>query len=244
MEWFSQNGFEVRLEWGLSAVEYLASEADCAVIVDVMSFSTCVSLAVDNGARIYPYPWKDQSALEYGMRIGANTASFDRRFSGTGYSLSPASIRSIRAGESLVLPSPNGSAISFRARDSGISVFSGCFRNMTATAKACREFKRILVIPCGERWPDNSLRPSIEDYAAAGGIIAALDRYNISPEAHAAVAAYQYHKQHSLSLLHQCSSAMELRQRGFEEDITLCLDAEVSEMECLLHGDFYGSGQG
>ncbi len=33
MEWFSQDRFEVRLEWGLSAVDYLAGKADCAVIV-------------------------------------------------------------------------------------------------------------------------------------------------------------------------------------------------------------------
>jgi len=52
VQWFSQGKFEVRLEWGLSAVEHLSREADCAVIVDVMSFSTCVSLAVNNGAYI------------------------------------------------------------------------------------------------------------------------------------------------------------------------------------------------
>lgn len=47
MQWFSQNKYEIRLEWGMSAIEHLAREVDCAVIVDVMSFSTCVSLAVD-----------------------------------------------------------------------------------------------------------------------------------------------------------------------------------------------------
>ena len=56
MDAFSQQRFGVRLEWGLSAVEGLASEADCIVIIDVISFSTCVSLAVDKGARIYPWP--------------------------------------------------------------------------------------------------------------------------------------------------------------------------------------------
>ena len=113
MEWFSQDRFDVRLEWGLSAIDYLAKDADCAVIVDVMSFSTCVSLAIDNGARIYPWPWKDGSAIEYAIKIGAKTASPDRKFHSKGYSLSPVSIRSISDGESLVLPSPNGSAISF-----------------------------------------------------------------------------------------------------------------------------------
>lgn len=63
MQWFSQGKFAVRLEWGRLAVEHLAGEVDCAVIVDVMSFSTCVSMAVNNGACVYPYPWKDASAI-------------------------------------------------------------------------------------------------------------------------------------------------------------------------------------
>lgn len=124
MEWFSQRKFAVRLEWGISAVEHLAKEVDCVVIVDVMSFSTCVSLAVNNGASTYPYPWKDASAVEYGMKIGAFTASPERRFGGEGYSLSPASIKNISDGEKLVLPSPNGSAVSFKARDAGITVLA------------------------------------------------------------------------------------------------------------------------
>ncbi|PLR47506.1 hypothetical protein CYR40_07830 [Chimaeribacter arupi] len=239
MTWFSQQGFEVRLEWGLPAVEYLAGEVDCVVIVDVMSFSTCVSLAVDNGARIYPYPWKDASAREYGLKIGVNTAGVDRRFSGKGYSLSPASIRSISAGESLILPSPNGSAISFRARDKGIAVFSGCFRNLVATAEACGHYKRILLIPCGERWPDGSLRPSVEDYVAAGGIITALGREQTSPEAQAAAMAYQHYRKQGPALLQACASAAELRQRGFEEDVALCLELDAGKHACRLHGDFY-----
>ncbi|WP_189388932.1 hypothetical protein [Buttiauxella sp. B2] len=46
MKWFSQSKLEVRLGWGLSVVDYLTEEADCAVIVDVMSFSTCVTRIV------------------------------------------------------------------------------------------------------------------------------------------------------------------------------------------------------
>lgn len=241
MQWFSQGRFEVRLEWGLSAVEHLVGEVDCAVIVDVMSFSTCVSVAVDKGACVYPYPWKDMSAIEYGMKIGASTASPERRFSGEGYSLSPASLRNISKGEKLVLPSPNGSAVSFRARDAGIAVFSGCFRNLSATANACRTFGRVLIIPCGERWPDGSLRPCIEDYVAAGGIIAAMGRENCSPEAQAAVATWQHYQKQNLLFLRECSSALELTQRGFNEDVDICLEADSSRRECRLWGDAYMS---
>jgi len=239
MEAFSQQRFGVRLEWGLSAVDYLAAEADCIVVIDVMSFSTCVSLAVDNGARIYPYPWKDPSACQYAMKIGAKAASPERRFSGEGYSLSPVSIQHIREGESLVLPSPNGSAISFRARESGKPVFTGCLRNISATANACRRFKRVLIIPCGERWPDGSLRPAVEDYAAAGGIIAALGRRDCSPEAQAAVAVWQSYLQQDLLPLRECASALELQQRGFDADVALCLAVDAAKRACQLYGDFY-----
>lgn len=241
MEWFSQGGFDIRLEWGQAAVDYLAEKADCAVIVDVMSFSTCVSLAVEKGARIYPYPWKDESANEYGIKIGAKVASLKRKFSGEGYSLSPVSIQKISNGERLVLPSPNGSTLSFKARDTGIAVFSGCFRNMSATAKACGIFKRVLIIPCGERWPDGTLRPCVEDYVAAGGIINAMWRGNCSPEAQAAVAAWHFYQQQNLHPLYDCSSACELQQRGFSKDVRLCLETDTSDLACRLNGDFYAS---
>jgi len=56
MRWFEQAQFEVRLEWGSAAINAMAGSVDCVIIIDVMSFSSCVSLAVEKGARIYPYP--------------------------------------------------------------------------------------------------------------------------------------------------------------------------------------------
>ena len=241
MQWCNQDRFDVRLEWGPAAVTYVAKDVECIVIVDVMSFSTCVSLAVDNGAQVYPYPWKDASAVGYANTIGAQVASVDRGSDANGFSLSPVSIRKIEEGEKLVLPSPNGSAISFLARDvdARVTVLSGCIRNLTQTAMACRDFERILVIPCGERWPDGTLRPAIEDYVAAGGIIAAIGRDRCSPEAEGAVAAWQ---QLNLSSLHECASALELKQRGFREDVDLCLEVDSAKRACQLQGDFYAQG--
>lgn len=238
MDWYIQKEFDVCLEWGLPAVEYLADSADCAIIVDVMSFSTCVSLANDRRALVYPYTWKDSSAKEYGDRLGALTASADRRFTEDGFSLSPQSVSRISSGEKLVLPSPNGSAISFRARDSAIAVFSGCFRNITATANACRHFKRILVIPCGEHWPDGRFRPAVEDYVAAGGIIAALAR-SPSPEAAAALASWDQSRAQHFKPLFACSSAQELIARGFAADVDLCLEVNGSVHANQLRGNAY-----
>lgn len=243
MQWCKQESFGVRLEWGPAAVSYAAKDVECIVIVDVMSFSTCVSVAVDNGAQVYPYPWKDSSAVGYANNIGANVASSDRLSHASGFSLSPVSIRKIEEGARLVLPSPNGSAISFLARDAeaGVTVFSACFRNLTLTAIACREFERVLVVPCGERWPDGTLRPAIEDYVAADGIIATIGRDRCSPEAEGAVAAW--HQLNMLSL-RECASALELQQRGFHEDVDLCLDLDSAKRTCQLQGDFYAAGSG
>lgn len=237
-QWYSQSSFDVRLEWGLTAAEQLAQEADCVVIVDVMSFSTCVSIATDNQALIYPWPWKDASAQRYAQENHADVASFDRTFAGGNYTLSPASLLHIPAGHRLVLPSPNGSTLSFKARDCGAAVFSGCFRNRLATAKACAGFERILLIPAGERWPDGSLRPALEDYLAAGAIIAALGKRKLSPEAQAAKAAFQGG---DFSVLRHCASASELHARGFSADVELCLALDASHRACALIDNAYRS---
>ena len=188
--WAAQSGASVRLEWGAAAIEHLAGDVDCVVVVDVMSFSTCVDVAVARGARVYPYAWRDAGALAYAQGLGAEVASTDRRLA-EGWSLSPMSLARVPAGLKLVLPSPNGSAIAFAARDKGVAVFCGGLRNRLATARACAPFERILVVAGGERWPDGSLRPALEDLVGAGGIVAALRRPDASSEARAAALTYE-----------------------------------------------------
>ncbi len=236
MGYFSQSQFDVRLEWGIHAIEQMAGDVDCVIIVDVMSFSTCVSIAVGRGARVYPYPWKDDTATEYGNNLGAITASTTRRFEGEGYSLSPVSLVAIPPETKLVLPSPNGSALAFKARDSGCAVFCGSLRNLEATAITCATYHRILVVPCGEKWPDGSLRPALEDWLVAGGIISRLSERNLSPEAQAAVATF---RALSTDVLRQCGSALELIERGFAADVDLCLTTDVDDKACRLHNDHF-----
>lgn len=238
-QYFSQHAFDIRLEWGSAAAEHLAQEVDCVIVVDVMSFSTCVSLANEQGAMIAPWPWKDDSAQRYAAEMGAQAASIDRRFSDHAFTLSPASLLKIPAGTRLVLPSPNGSTVAFKAREKGVQVFTAGLRNRQATAAACRHFQRILVIPCGERWPDGSLRPAIEDYVAAGGIIAALGERQRSPEAEMALAAYQSAREQDFASLFQCASALELVERGFAADVDLCLSVDITQHASRLVDNFF-----
>ena len=236
--WAAQAGASVRLEWGPAAIEHLAGGVDCVVVVDVMSFSTCVDVAVARGARVYPYAWRDASALAYARERGAEVASTDRRLA-EGWSLSPTSLASVPAGLKLVLPSPNGSSIAFAARERGAAVFCGGLRNRAATARACAAFERILVVACGERWPDGSLRPALEDLMGAGGIVAALDRADASAEARAAALAYEALGADRHAALGDCASARELVERGFAADVALCLDEDASGVAARLEGDCF-----
>ena len=236
--WATQAGASVRLEWGAAAIEHLAGGVDCVVVVDVMSFSTCVDVAVARGAHVYPYAWRDASARDYAQRLGAELASVDRRLA-DGWSLSPSSLASIPPGTRLVLPSPNGSAIAFAARDRGVAVFCGGLRNRRATARAVAGFERILVVACGERWPDGSPRPALEDLVGAGGIVAAIARDAASAEARAAATLHEALGAGRRALLADCASARELVERGFASDVDLCLDEDASGVAIRLVQDCF-----
>lgn len=238
MSWVAQQRASVRLEWGPAAIEYLAAGVDCVVVVDVMSFSTCVDVAVARGASVFPYAWRDASALAYAQGLGAEVASTDRRLA-EGWSLSPTSLCAVPSGLRLVLPSPNGSTVAFLARDRGVAVFCGGLRNARATARAVAGFERVLVVPCGERWPDGSLRPALEDLVGAGAIVAALGAADASAEARAAAALHAGLGPQRRATLANCASARELAERGFGADIDLCLDEDASPAAARLVRDCF-----
>lgn len=205
---------------------HLAPISAAVIIVDVLSFSTCVDIAAGNGAIVYPYRWKDARAREYAHRFGAKLAG--SRTSKTGYSLSPASLITIPAGTRLVLPSPNGATLSLLAGDT--PTFAGCLRNARAVARAAQAVgETISVIPAGERWKtDQTLRPALEDLIGAGAIIHALPGRK-SPESTAAEITYLHFRDDLLACLTQIGSGQELIHQGFAQDVELAALLNSSE---------------
>ena len=166
-----QREFDIRCEWGSAGISALLPHCDAIIIVDVLSFSTCVDIAVGNGAVVYPYRWRDESAADYARSRDAVLANTRRSF--TGFSLSPTSLLRIEEGTRLVLPSPNGAALSLATGH--VPTFAGCLRNARAAAHAAQTIgARIGVVPAGERWSDNSSRFAVEDLIGAGAIIDCL----------------------------------------------------------------------
>jgi 2-phosphosulfolactate phosphatase len=96
-------------------------------------------------------------------------------------------------------------------------------------AKAARRLGSTFnVCPAGEQWPDGSLRPSIEDWLGAGAILRLLTGPK-SPEAAAAIAAFESAQNTLREVLEASSSGRELIEKGFVQDIELAVQFNVSQ---------------
>jgi len=221
---FSQADWACRCEWGPLAVAALAP-ADVTVVVDVFSFTTCVDVAVSRGVAILPYSWNDPSAAEFARANGAELAGRRRE---ARYSLAPESYLQAPEGLRCVLPSPNGAQVTLAAARTTPVILAGSLRNARAVAAAARHLgKSVNVIPAGERWPDGSLRPALEDCLGAGAILHWLPD-NRSPEAEAAVALFERHRDHLVTVLDRCGSGRELAGRGHVRDPIIAGELDVS----------------
>jgi 2-phosphosulfolactate phosphatase len=230
--YYDQSAYDIRCEWGLVGIAHLAGAASAVVIVDVLSFTTAVDVAVSRRAIVYPYRWdgRDSDTLQEFARANGAVAAGSRR--GDGYTLSPASLTNIDPGTRLVLPSPNGATLTLAVE--GPPVFAGCLRNATAVANAVECYgPGVLLVPAGERWPDGTLRPSIEDLIGAGAIISRLPG-TMSPEALTALAAFKSFEAVLLETLRESVSGRELIERGFSEDVELAADLDSSDTAPLL----------
>ena len=68
--WYSQSQYDIRFEWGIEGARQLSSDVDVVIVVDILSFSTCVDIAVSSGALVYPFLYKDERAVEFAEKMG------------------------------------------------------------------------------------------------------------------------------------------------------------------------------
>lgn len=250
---FDQSAFRVRCEWGASGLALIsASGVDAVVIVDVLSFGTCVDVATARGAIIVPHPTKDASASERAEELGALVAAArSAEPDGAAFSLSPASLLTLPRDRRLVLPSPNGATLSLLAAKLGPAVFSACLRNASAVARHLRHrYTNVLFVPAGEQWPDGSLRPALEDWIGCGAVIDSLatlealeaaQPLSMSPEANAARQAYRAARGDLLHAIGEASSGRELIGRGFAVDVEMAVEVDVSDAVPMLRDGEYRS---
>lgn len=237
-----QAGFQVRLDWGPTGGAAVATGADVAVVVDVLSFTTTLSIAVAQGTRVHPFPWKDARAADFAAEKHAVLAV--GRLEARGLvdpppSLSPAQLLGAAPVERLVLPSPNGSTIC--AALEGVVVVGASLRNRGAVARWLRpridEGAVVAFVPAGERWPDGSLRPALEDLWGAGAVLAALDLAgrDVSPEARHASSSYS-------TELADLASGRELAAIGYAADVTVAAHLDVDDVVPVLGDDGFVAG--
>jgi 2-phosphosulfolactate phosphatase len=231
--------FRVQLEWGPMGLRTLAPLVDVVVIVDVLSFTTCVDVALGREATVFPYKWHDGSEIAFAESVGAEPAG--PRDGDQSYSLAPSSLAEVPAGTSLVLPSPNGSALAFGAADAGATeVVAACVRNGAAVGSAyADEDLRIGVVAAGERWRGDTgpMRVAVEDLLGAGAVLSMFDRLDMSPDARAAAAAWHDAEPEIVERLRACRSGRELIERGWGEDVEIAAQAHVSDLVPVLVGD-------
>ena len=233
---FDQAGFDARLDWGVEGARVLADACRVVVVVDVLSFTTAIEVAVGRGAVVFPHPWPDPGAAAFAARVGAELAGGRGEPSASRFSLSPVSLLDIPSGTRLVLPSPNGSAVAAALADAGAVVLAGCLRNASAVARVARGAAGegpVAVVAAGERWPDGALRPAVEDLLGAGAVLDALGG-RPSPEARAAVAAWRRRDlPHDLL---ECASGRELAALGRGAEVRLAAGHDVSQVVPVLRG--------
>ena len=101
----------------------------------------------------------------------------------------------------------------------------------------------VAVVPAGERWPDATLRPAVEDLWGAGAVLLSLSRFvdktTFSPEARLAAAAFEAMEPRLGDELRACVSGRELVDRGFGDDVEVAARHDASEVVPVLDGDAF-----
>ena len=235
----SMVGGHCHFGWGPAGALDLIRREGCSLvaIVDVLSFSTTVSVATTRGISIVPAApdRARQIASERGIPLAGEVRAGTPE---SPWSLAPSRMMSAPIVPEVVLASPNGSAIAAAATGSltPIRVVAACLRNRTAAANwlaaaASRDGAEMAVIAAGERWPDGTLRPAVEDLIGAAALIEVLGDLGlaVTPEAALAARCIAGLIPADLgALVHQAMSAGELIDRGYAEDVRIAAQVDVA----------------
>jgi 2-phosphosulfolactate phosphatase len=227
---------EAYFEWGAAGALAIARSCAVVVVVDVLSFTTSVVMAASRGIEVFPCADDDAGRQLAGVAHAALGVGRHEQDESHPWSLSPASIAVAPSVDRLVLPSPNGSAISADIAATGTPVVAACLRNVTAVVSWLLDHDHATprapagVIAAGERWSDGSLRPAIEDLFGAGLILSGLADAGklLTPEAIVAARSVEGLPSGQLAdLVRASTSGVELSAGGYGEDVELAVDADA-----------------
>jgi 2-phosphosulfolactate phosphatase len=242
----SQPGSGARFEWGLAGAAELGHACAVLVVVDVLSFTTALDVAVSRGIRVHPFPW-DGQASAYAERFGAAVGVRRKALSDEHpWSLSPASLMRAPAVADLVLPSPNGSAICAAAGATGVPVVAAGLRNARAVVAWLQQrgygeaTRPIGVVAAGERWPDGTMRPGVEDLVGAAMVLDGLSHVagGLSVEAAVTLAALAALPDPAAAVRGSVSGRI-LIERGFATDVEIAADVNASATVPVLENGIF-----
>jgi len=239
----------VHVEWGVEAAMQGAQRGDVVVVVDVLSFSTTVCIALEQGASVLALSAAQIEAMGgrdvVAKRFDAHIVAKRRDDPKAKFTLSPASVGRVDAGDKLVLTSLNGAAM-VAAGASGRPLLTGSLRSASATAQvaarqmAAQSASRITIVASAEHWSSVSpgvagIRPSIEDQIGAGAVSAGLANLGLelSAEADAAAALFTATSNRMEAMLFDCVSGRELVAGGFARDVELAAQIDVTNIASL-----------
>jgi len=233
----------IHSEWAAPGAALAGARGDIVVIVDVQSFSTSISVAVERGATAFVRAIDEIMAMggrdAAERELDAELLARERAATTARFSLSPATLLHAGPGDRIVFTSLNG-ARCVSAAEAAPLVLAAGFRNRRATADLiaatiAEEGVRCTIVPCGERWTsvselNDGLRPSIEDWIGAGALASALREHglDLSAEATLAAAAFEATTGAWPDLVRAAVSGRELLEQGFSDDVDLALQCDVS----------------
>ncbi|PYE20174.1 2-phosphosulfolactate phosphatase [Williamsia limnetica] len=232
-----QENYAVRFDWGLAGAQAISQGCEVAVVVDILSFTTTLSVALDAGITVYPYRVGGEHAEAFADEVDAILAVGRSVACGDQISLSSPTIRNQTVvPQRLVLPSPNGATISYELAATAVTVIGASLRNARAVATWISDTyppgTTIAIIAAGERWPDGSLRPAVEDMWGAGAVLHELAAHGrgegFSPESRVARAAWTQVEPALAADLRDCASGRELVDAGYAQDVEIAAEINSS----------------